>query len=177
MDRDDGAAVQRPANAQTSALEAFTTADPDREWTVREIARHAAIGGRGPVMVGSAEEVAGELRDWVEETGIDGFNLAYALTPGTFVDMADLVVPELQSRGLFKRDYVARHISGKAVRRGSEAAGQPSRGGGSHGPLTRHARSGPARASEAAFLTVAARAHLLHIGLERYRARRNAGEM
>jgi len=92
-------------NAMTSALEAFTTADPDRTWTVRQIARHAAIGGRGPVVIGSAEEVAEELRSWVEETDVDGFNLAYAVTPGSFADMADLVVPELQTRGLYKQDY------------------------------------------------------------------------
>jgi FMN-dependent oxidoreductase (nitrilotriacetate monooxygenase family) len=92
-------------NAMSSALEAFTTADPDRQWTVREIARHAAIGGRGPVVIGSASEVAEELGAWVRETDVDGFNLAYALTPGTFVDMADLVVPELQARGLYKHDY------------------------------------------------------------------------
>src|SRR5262249_31787686 len=42
-------------DAQTSALEAFTIADPDRVWTVREIAKHAAIGGRGPLVVGSPE--------------------------------------------------------------------------------------------------------------------------
>jgi alkanesulfonate monooxygenase len=93
------------ADAMTSALEAFTTADPDRTWTVREIARHAAIGGRGPVVIGSAEEVAAELQSWVEDTGVDGFNLAYALTPGTFADMADLVVPILQERGAYKREY------------------------------------------------------------------------
>jgi alkanesulfonate monooxygenase len=93
------------ADAQTSALEAFTTADPDREWTVGEIARHAAIGGRSPVLIGSGAEVAEDLQSWVEDTGVDGFNLAYALTPGTFADVADLVVPELQTRGLFKHDY------------------------------------------------------------------------
>jgi FMN-dependent oxidoreductase (nitrilotriacetate monooxygenase family) len=107
------------ANAQTSALEAFTTADPDREWTVREIARHAAIGGRGPVVIGSAEEVAEELRAWVEETDVDGFNLAYALTPGTFADMADLVVPELQARGLFKHDYAPGTFREKLFGRGA----------------------------------------------------------
>jgi alkanesulfonate monooxygenase len=48
-------------NAMTSALEAFTIADPERRWTVREIARHAAIGGRGPVVAGSFLEVADEL--------------------------------------------------------------------------------------------------------------------
>ena len=93
------------ADSMSSALEAFTTADPDRVWTVREIARHAAIGGRGPVIIGSAAEVAEELAAWVQETDVDGFNLAYALTPGTFVDIADLVVPELQARGLYKQDY------------------------------------------------------------------------
>jgi FMN-dependent oxidoreductase (nitrilotriacetate monooxygenase family) len=97
--------TDRP-DAMSSALEAFTTADPERQWTVREIARHAAIGGRGPVVIGSASEVAEELGSWAEETGVDGFNLAYALTPGSFADVADLVVPELQSRGLFKHDYV-----------------------------------------------------------------------
>jgi FMN-dependent oxidoreductase (nitrilotriacetate monooxygenase family) len=106
------------ANAQTSALEAFTTADPDRQWTVREIARHAAIGGRGPVVIGSAEEVAEELRAWVEQTDVDGFNLAYALTPGTFADMADLVVPELQSRGLFKHSYAPGTFRDKLFGRG-----------------------------------------------------------
>ncbi len=92
-------------NAMTSALEAFTTADPDRTWTVGEIARHAAIGGRGPVIVGSYEQVADAFQDWVAETGIDGFNLAYALTPETFTDIIDGVVPLLQERGVYKRDY------------------------------------------------------------------------
>ena len=91
--------------AQTSALEAFTIADPDRVWTVREIAKHAAIGGRGPVVAGSPEEVANELIDWVEATDVDGFNLAYVVTPETFADFVDLIVPELQRRGRYKLDY------------------------------------------------------------------------
>ncbi|MBS0639892.1 MAG: LLM class flavin-dependent oxidoreductase [Proteobacteria bacterium] len=105
-------------DAMTSALEAFTTADPDREWTVAEIARHAAIGGRGPVIIGSAEQVAEEMRGWVEEAGVDGFNLAYALTPGTFQDIADLVVPQLQERGLFKHDYAPGTFREKLFGRG-----------------------------------------------------------
>ncbi|MEA2744088.1 MAG: long-chain alkane monooxygenase [Acetobacteraceae bacterium] len=118
MDPDEVVRFTDKADAQTSALEAFTTADPDREWTVREIARHAALGGRGPVVIGSAEEVAEELRAWVEQTDVDGFNLAYALTPGTFADIADLVVPELQARGLFKRDYAPGTFREKLFGRG-----------------------------------------------------------
>jgi FMN-dependent oxidoreductase (nitrilotriacetate monooxygenase family) len=91
--------------AQVSALEAFTVADPQRVWTVRDIARHAAIGGRGPVVVGAPAEVADELIAWIEETDVDGFNLAYAVMPESFVDFIALIVPELQRRGRYKRDY------------------------------------------------------------------------
>ena len=92
--------------AMTSALEAFTiNADPGKTWTPREIARHAAIGGRGPVIVGSHTEVADALQDWVANTDLDGFNLAYAVTPETFSDFVDLVVPELQRRDAYKTDY------------------------------------------------------------------------
>jgi alkanesulfonate monooxygenase len=106
------------ADAMTSALEVFTTADPDRTWTVGEIARHAAIGGRSPVLIGSGAEIAEALQSWVEDTGVDGFNLAYALTPGTFADVADLVVPELQIRGLYKHDYAPGTLREKLSGRG-----------------------------------------------------------
>jgi len=90
--------------AMRSAVETFT-ATAGRRWTIRDLAEHVAIGGRGPVVVGSPGEVADALEDWVEKTGIDGFNLAYAVTPETFEDFVDLVVPELQRRGRFKRAY------------------------------------------------------------------------
>ena len=88
-----------------SALQSFTLADPNRVWTVRELAEHVAIGGRGPLFVGSPEQIADTLTDWVEATDIDGFNLAYAVTPESFEDFVSLVIPELQRRGVYKRDY------------------------------------------------------------------------
>ena len=45
------------------------------------------------------------MEAWLGETGCDGFNLAYAVLPETFVDFVDLVVPELQRRGRYKRAY------------------------------------------------------------------------
>jgi FMN-dependent oxidoreductase (nitrilotriacetate monooxygenase family) len=86
-------------DAGQTALASFTTDDPDREWTIDEIAAHLAVGGRGPVAVGSPAEVADEMERWIDETGADGFNLAYAVTPGTFEQVAELVVPELRRRG------------------------------------------------------------------------------
>ena len=85
--------------AMRSALASFTSDDPDRVWTVRELAEHVAIGGRGPLFVGSPEQIADTLIEWVEATDMDGFNLAYAVTPESFEDFVDLIVPELTAAG------------------------------------------------------------------------------
>lgn len=85
-------------DANRSALASFTK-DPSRTWTTHELAQEIGIGGRGPVLVGSASDVADELERWVDEADIDGFNIAYVTTPGTFVDFARFVVPELRRRG------------------------------------------------------------------------------
>jgi FMN-dependent oxidoreductase (nitrilotriacetate monooxygenase family) len=90
-----------------SAVESFTTADPDKTWTVREVAEHVGIGGFGPLLVGSALEVADQMEAWIAETDLDGFNLAYVVTPETFADISDLLVPELQRRGRYKTEYRA----------------------------------------------------------------------
>jgi FMN-dependent oxidoreductase (nitrilotriacetate monooxygenase family) len=93
------------SNAARSAVEAFTIADPSKIWTVREIAEYVGIGGPGPVVVGSPTCVADTLEAWVAQTDIDGFNLAYAVTPETFTDVVELIVPELQRRGVYKTEY------------------------------------------------------------------------
>jgi alkanesulfonate monooxygenase len=89
----------------SSALEGFTKLDPERVWTVGELALHNAIGGRGPVFVGAPDEVANALEEWVDEIGIDGFNLSYAVTPEAYEDFAEFIVPELQARGRYKTAY------------------------------------------------------------------------
>jgi hypothetical protein len=57
--------------------------------------------------VGSGATVADELERWVDDAGVDGFNLAYAVTPGTFVDFVEHVVPELRRRGRAQDGYAA----------------------------------------------------------------------
>ncbi|MFS2151957.1 LLM class flavin-dependent oxidoreductase [Rhizobium sp. Rhizsp42] len=95
----------RYTNAVQSAVETFTTIDPDKVWSVREMADWVGVGGFGPVFVGSPRTVADLLQEWVEDTDVDGFNLAYAITPESFEDVVDLLVPELQKRGVYKKDY------------------------------------------------------------------------
>ncbi len=93
-------------NAIKSWLKMLTASKPDKKWTVRELANFVGVGGMGPVAVGTPEQIADTLEMWVEETDIDGFNLAYALAPGTFKDFVELVTPELQRRGVLKKEYV-----------------------------------------------------------------------
>jgi alkanesulfonate monooxygenase len=88
-----------------SAVDAFTVSDPGKVWTIQEIAEFAGIGGTGPVIVGGPRHVADELQGWIEDTGIDGFNLAYVVAPETFEDFVTHVVPELQRRGVYQTDY------------------------------------------------------------------------
>ncbi|MDN7245533.1 LLM class flavin-dependent oxidoreductase [Planococcus shenhongbingii] len=92
-------------DAIQSALENFTKILPGRKPTVNDIKEYVGIGGLGPFTVGSPEQVADTLEKWVNETGIDGFNIAYAITPGTFEDFIELVVPILQERGLVQKEY------------------------------------------------------------------------
>ncbi|HML41840.1 MAG: LLM class flavin-dependent oxidoreductase [Hyphomicrobium zavarzinii] len=88
-----------------TTLESLTGGDGGKPWTVREVIRNRCIGGLGPVFVGGPKKVADELERWVDEGGIDGFNLAYAVTPGTTTDFIDYVVPELRKRGRVQTSY------------------------------------------------------------------------
>ena len=49
--------------------------------------------------------MADELESWVNEVGVDGFNLSRTVTPESYEDFIDLVIPELQNRGSYKTAY------------------------------------------------------------------------
>jgi FMN-dependent oxidoreductase (nitrilotriacetate monooxygenase family) len=89
-------------NRVRSLLDQFTVASPEVPvWTPRVIAEKASIGGLGPVSVGSPSTVADELERWVRDADVDGFNLGYVTTPGSFEDLVELLVPELRRRGVY----------------------------------------------------------------------------
>jgi alkanesulfonate monooxygenase SsuD/methylene tetrahydromethanopterin reductase-like flavin-dependent oxidoreductase (luciferase family) len=54
------------------------------KWTKRRVAAELALGGPHPRAIGSAKTVADRLQRWVNEAGIDGFNVSYAVCPGGF---------------------------------------------------------------------------------------------
>ncbi|WP_099023288.1 LLM class flavin-dependent oxidoreductase [Mycolicibacterium palauense] len=111
------------SNAILSAVAAFQSADPDgRAWAVRDIAEWGEIGGMGPRIVGSGVHVADTLQQWVDETDVDGFNLAYAVSPGTFADFIDHVVPVLTTRGAYQSAYTPGTLRNKLLGRGDRLA-------------------------------------------------------
>ncbi len=91
-------------NAIRTLVHSFTEGDPSRKWTMRDLSRYVGIGGAGPVLVGTPEQIADQFEDWIA-AGVDGFNLAYATTPGSFEEFIDGVVPVLQKRGRMQKEY------------------------------------------------------------------------
>jgi len=72
--------------------------------TVRQLAQ--MVGGYGGLqMVGTATEIADTMQAWLEGNACDGFNVMFHTVPEGLDDFVDLVVPELQRRGLFRHEY------------------------------------------------------------------------
>ena len=76
-------------------------------WTVRQLLALSPLGSRQPPIVGTAAQVADELERWVREADVDGFNLARTVAPECLEQVVDLLVPELQRRGLFRTEHGA----------------------------------------------------------------------
>ena len=76
--------------------------------TVTEVAiRHGQSVGI-PQFVGTPADIADQMGAYMEEAGGDGFMLSAIHTPGAVEEFVDLVVPELQRRGLFRTEYRGR---------------------------------------------------------------------
>jgi FMN-dependent oxidoreductase (nitrilotriacetate monooxygenase family) len=84
-------------NAVRGLMQAFATTG--RKWTLRDL-----IKGRTGVIAGTPEHLADVFQEWVA-LGVDGFNLGYVTTPGSFSDFVEGVVPVLQRRGLMQTEY------------------------------------------------------------------------
>jgi alkanesulfonate monooxygenase len=72
--------------------------------TVRQLAQR--LGGHaGLAMIGTAKTIVDEMEEWLMTEGSDGFTVQFPYLPGGLEDFCARVVPELQRRGLFRRDY------------------------------------------------------------------------
>ncbi|MUL83625.1 MULTISPECIES: LLM class flavin-dependent oxidoreductase [unclassified Mycolicibacterium] len=95
--------VDRPieqfdTDASRSILAAVTDSNVRERLTLRDYV--GGLGGfGGELFVGSAATVADALDAYARRTGVDGFNIAYHITPGSFADVAEYLIPELRRRG------------------------------------------------------------------------------
>ena len=96
-------------NASKSGRERAIALAEREGLTVRQLAQR--LGGYGGLaMVGTPASIADEMEAWLEGRAADGFNIMFPWLPGGLDDFVDRVVPELQRRGLFRREYEGRTL-------------------------------------------------------------------
>jgi FMN-dependent oxidoreductase (nitrilotriacetate monooxygenase family) len=77
--------------------------------TVRQLAQIAG-GYGGLAMIGTPSMIADQMEEWLVTDACDGFNVMFPYVPGGLDDFVNLVVPELQRRGLFRTEYEGRTL-------------------------------------------------------------------
>jgi FMN-dependent oxidoreductase (nitrilotriacetate monooxygenase family) len=73
--------------------------------TLADLAGHRATLLQGPRFVGTGKQVADQMEEWFSGDACDGFVIAATHVPGAYEDVVRLVVPELQRRGVYRRQY------------------------------------------------------------------------
>ena len=91
--------------APGNAIQTATALAAQRKLTKRDLLAELALGGRYAALTGDAVTIADELQSWIEEGEVDGFNLSRIVVPESYADFIDIVIPELQSRGVYKTSY------------------------------------------------------------------------
>ncbi len=102
----DGPVPAPPAdgNSRTFSRVLFETARRER-MTLRDLYNLTAAARGHWVVSGTPQRIADILEEWFAAGAADGFNILPPYFPGGFADFVDEVVPELQRRGLYRRDY------------------------------------------------------------------------
>jgi alkanesulfonate monooxygenase SsuD/methylene tetrahydromethanopterin reductase-like flavin-dependent oxidoreductase (luciferase family) len=101
----DGPLPEIPeSNASKSGRERVIERARRDNLTVRQLAQIAGSYG-GLALVGTPAMIADQMEEWLYSDACDGFNIMFPWVPGGLDDFVDRVVPELQRRNLFRREY------------------------------------------------------------------------
>jgi len=101
----DGPLPEIPeSNASKSSQQHIVESARAQGLSIRELAARAGSYS-GLAFVGTAESIADEMEAWLEDRGSDGFNMMFPWLPGGLEDFTGKVVPELQRRGIFRKEY------------------------------------------------------------------------
>jgi FMN-dependent oxidoreductase (nitrilotriacetate monooxygenase family) len=104
MDPDGPLPPLKPSNAARARQERII-AMGRRGMTIRDIGRVLAMSQTHRVLWGTPKSIADDLQEWLEAGAADGFNLLFAHYPKPLAEWVDMVIPELQRRGLFRTEY------------------------------------------------------------------------
>src|SRR5580658_3285044 len=92
------------SNASKSGRERIVELARREKLTVRQLAQR--VGGFGGLaFVGTPATIADQMDEWLFTDACDGFNILFSYLPGGLDDVVDKIVPELQRRGIFRREY------------------------------------------------------------------------
>ncbi|MBD9415586.1 LLM class flavin-dependent oxidoreductase [Pseudomonas sp. PDM16] len=107
----DGPLPELPeSNAMKSRQALFIELARRENLTIRQLYLRAASARGHNTVIGTPLEVADVLEEWFTQGAADGFNIMPPFLPEGLDDFVDLVVPELQRRGLFRREYEGRTL-------------------------------------------------------------------
>ena len=96
-------------NASKSGRQRLVDVAARDKLTVRQLAQR--VGGYGGLsFVGTPALIADQMEEWLTSEGSDGFNIMFPYLPAGLDDFVDKVVPELQKRGIFRREYEGRTL-------------------------------------------------------------------
>ncbi|MFC7373540.1 LLM class flavin-dependent oxidoreductase [Fictibacillus iocasae] len=84
---------------------ASLTKDASKKLSIKEALERLEHIDRNAVIVGSPVAVADQIQQHFEESGVDGYNLNHLVTPSCLEVFIELVIPILQDRGLYKKEY------------------------------------------------------------------------
>lgn len=80
--------------------------------TLRQLYLQVAVARGHNIVIGTPSQVADVMEDWFHGHAADGFNILPPVFPTGLQKFVDLVVPELQKRGVFRTDYEATTLRG-----------------------------------------------------------------
>lgn len=96
--------LPEPANGKGRWQQLLTLARRENLSIRQLILRFNVVRGHR-VLLGTPEQIADQIEDWFVKDGADGFNLIPPLLPDSLRDFVDLVIPQLQRRGIFRTEY------------------------------------------------------------------------
>jgi N-acetyl-S-(2-succino)cysteine monooxygenase len=99
-----------PSNAAKARQALIVELARKENLTIRQVARYLGTTQGHRLLYGSPKTIADSLEEWLLAGACDGFNLLFPFFPGPLNDFVDLVVPELQRRGIFRTEYEGRTL-------------------------------------------------------------------